>query len=458
MREKLRYTHSLKMILLVLLLTIAGCGHAVSISGQEKNDACVCDVNSSIWGFPAAKYDSVLLLVQNCHDSLQRLQAQTAISAKALPRLNAIVSSVRKRLEKFQYLKNRDLYNALYLKNLSKEIQKLHDSMNEVQIGRDARRVRQELEKFKDDVEVMYKRKIFNLETVRDKLRYLNNRVQISRTIPQDFRSSCSQHVLKNISAPVVTKLNPYSTSYVSGAWGHDTGTESDLTYWIQSLASSNMLGITVRFYKTYEDFMSGKNYKDETLVSSYSNSYAIQGPGTIVYNGVVYYECYYKPDLCAYEVKTKQFRRLTLPDAGFNNKFPYCYYSCLDYTDISLSADDKGLWAIYATEANYGNIVVSRVDPEGFNITHTWKTRLFKRSVTNTFIVCGVLYATRFINTYKEEVFYAFDLTTGLEDNTLAIPMDKVAAGVASLHYNPKDMMLYMYNGGYMLSYQAYF
>ncbi|KAF5893466.1 olfactomedin-4-like, partial [Clarias magur] len=176
------------MILLVLLLTTAGYGHAVSVSGQEKNDACVCDVNSSIWGFPAAKYDAVLELVQNCQDSLQKLQAQTAISAKALPRLNAIVRSVRKRLEKFQYLKNKGLYNALYLKNLSKEIQELHDSMNEVQTGKEARRVRQELEKFKDDVEVMYKRKIFNLETVRDKLRYLNNRVQISRTIPQDFR------------------------------------------------------------------------------------------------------------------------------------------------------------------------------------------------------------------------------------------------------------------------------
>lgn len=61
-----------------VLCVFKGCGHAVSISGQEKNDACVCDVNSSIWGFPAAKYDSVLLLVQNCHDSLQRLQAQVS--------------------------------------------------------------------------------------------------------------------------------------------------------------------------------------------------------------------------------------------------------------------------------------------------------------------------------------------------------------------------------------------
>jgi len=29
--------------------------------------------------------------------------------------------------------------------------------------------------------------------------------------------------------------------------------------------------------------------------------------------------------------------------------------------TDIDLAADENGLWAIYATEANNGNIVIAR-------------------------------------------------------------------------------------------------
>ncbi|XP_053487762.1 olfactomedin-like [Ictalurus furcatus] len=449
------------MILLVLLLAAAGSGHAHSVQGQEKNGACVCEVNSSIWAFPASKYDSVTELLQRCQDSLQNLQTQTVTGVKTVPEMEATLNNVTKRLKRFQYLNNQGLYNALHLNQLSQEIQQLHNTMNNVDLdkpGGEAQRIRTELRKFQEEVNKMYKNNVFNLETTREKLRSLSNRAQTCRTIPQGFRSSCSQRTMKNISAPVVTKLNPFSTSFIAGAWGHDPGLDGEEAYWIQPLANGNRLGITVRFYQTYEDFMAGRNHRDESLANSYTHANAIQGPGTIVFKGVVYYQCYNLPELCAFDVKTKQVRRLTLPDAGFNNKFPYCYYNCLDWTDINLSADDKGLWVMYATEANHGNMVVSRVDIEGFNVTHTWKTRLFKRSVTNTFIVCGVLYATRYINTYKEEVFYAFDTTTGMEDNTLSIPMEKVAAGVANLHYNPTDMRLYMYNGGYMLAYQAYF
>ncbi|KAI5105554.1 olfactomedin-4-like, partial [Silurus meridionalis] len=447
------------MILLVLLLAVSGRGQAHSVRGQEINGACVCEVDSKVWAFPTAKYDDMTELLQNCKDSLQHLHTQTETSTKTMPEMEVKLKNMTERLEKYQYLNTQGLYNALHLKQLSQEIQQLHDTMSNVQTSKgDAQQIHTELQKFQEDVNKMYKKNIFNLETMREKLRSLGNRVQTCRTIPQDFRNSCSQRMMRNISAPVVTKLNPFSSSFIAGAWGHDINSDGEEIYWIQPLANSHRLGITVRFYQAYEDFMAGKNHRDETLVSSYTHANAIQGPGTIVYKGVVYYQCYNTPELCAFDLKTKQFQRLALPDAGFNNKFPYCYYNCLDWTDINLSADDKGLWVIYATEANHGNIVVSRVDTEDFSITHTWKTRLFKRSVTNAFMVCGVLYATRFINTYKEEVFYAFDTTTGAEDNTLSLSMEKVAAGVANLNYNPTDTKLYMYNGGYMLAYQAYF
>ncbi|KAI5617234.1 olfactomedin-4-like, partial [Silurus asotus] len=429
---------------------------AHSVRGQEINGACVCEVDSKVWAFPTAKYDEMTELLQNCKDSLQHLPTQT--STKTMPEMEVKLKNMMERLKKYQYLNTQGLYNALHLQQLSQEIQQLHDIMSNVQTSKgEAQQILTELQKFQEDVNKMYKKNIFNLETMREKLRSLGNRVQTCKTIPQDFRNSCSQRMMRNISAPVVTKLNPFSSSFIAGAWGHDINSDGEEIYWIQPLANGHRLGITVRFYQAYEDFMAGKNHRDETLVNSYTHANAIQGPGTIVYKGVVYYQCYNTPELCAFDLKTKQFRRLALPDAGFNNKFPYCYYNCFDWTDINLSADDKGLWVIYATEANHGNLVVSRVDTKDFSITHTWKTRLFKRSVTNAFMVCGVLYATRFINTYKEEVFYAFDTTTGAEDNTLSLPMEKVAAGVANLHYNPADTKLYMYNGGYMIAYQAY-
>lgn len=148
----------------------------------------------------------------------------------------------------------------------------------------------------------------------------------------------------------------------------------------------------------------------------------------------------------------------MKLDGAGIDNKFPFCYYSCRDWTDIDLEADQDAVWVIYATEENHGNIVVSRLDPLELNITHTWKTRLFKRSVTSTFMVCGVLYATRYVSTYQEEVFYAFDTTTGKEINTLSLAFEKVSAGIANLNYNPVDGKLYLYNDAYLLAYDTFF
>lgn len=262
---------------------------------------------------------------------------------------------------------------------------------------------------------------------------------------------------MRNISAPIITKMNPLSKSYISGAWGHDTHDGENL-YWVQSLANGNRQGITVRLYGSYEDFMAGRNHRDESLANSYTHADAIQGSGSLLYDGVLYYQCYNKEELCSFDVKTKKIKRLQLPDAGINNKFSYCYYSCRDWTDFSVSADRQGLWVIYATEANHGNLVVSRVNVEDFNVTHTWMTRMFKRSVSHAFMVCGVMYATRYVDTYREEVFYAFDTNTGTEDNTLSLPLEKVARGVANLHYNSNDMKLYMYNDGYLLAYNAYF
>ena len=46
------------------------------------------------------------------------------------------------------------------------------------------------------------------------------------------------------------------------------------------------------------------------------------------------------------------------LPRANYHGTSPYGPDL---YGDIDLAVDESGLWAIYATEANDGNIVVSK-------------------------------------------------------------------------------------------------
>lgn len=264
-----------------------------------------------------------------------------------------------------------------------------------------------------------------------------------------------------------MTKISPYGKTYISGSWGKEAQQdvkEQKNSFWVQPLLSSHILGHTLRVYQTYEDFMASTNHRDFSVAPSSTHVNAIEGPSAVLYGGALYYHCYRSPDICRYSLATNAVKRVTLPGTGvgFNNKFPYCYYDCRLNSDVDLEADETGLWAIYATVGNHGNLVLSRLswdaEAETLNITQTWETRLFKKAVSNAFMACGVLYATRYVDEYREEVFYAFDAATGKEDNSLAMPLEKVAKGVASLSYNPTDRQIYMYNDAYLMAYQAQF
>lgn len=433
---------------------------AQKIQGVQTDDSCVCKLSSSIWAFPAVRFEGVQKQLQTCEDNLLQFNKKVKDSNARLPKMELTLKNIKTRLNRFEYLDTKGLYNTLNLQQLTEEIDSIYYTardVNKKSPSKETTDLLKELTTARKDVENMYKNNIFNLETMKSRLRDLNNRVQTCKTIPEDFRSTCYQRIMSNISSPVVTKLNSISTSYVSGAWGREAKRGSKERFWEHWLVSGNKLGNTIRMYNSHEDFMGSKNYKDESIASSYSHQNAVQGSGTILYDNTVFYQCYGTAEICSFNITTQATKRVELAGAGINNKFPFCYYSCRDWTDIDLEADQNGVWVIYATDENHGNIVVSRLEPVSLNITHTWKTRLFKRSVTSTFMVCGVLYATRFVNTYKEEVFYAFDTTTGHEINTLSLPFEKVSAGIANLNYNPVDRRLYMYNDGYLLAYNTF-
>ncbi|XP_041077241.1 uncharacterized protein LOC121296103 isoform X3 [Polyodon spathula] len=125
---------------------------------------------------------------------------------------------------------------------------------------------------------------------------------------------------------------------------------------------------------------------------------------------------------------------------------------------DIDLTTDESGLWVIYTSQAKFGNIILSRLDAGNLTLLQTWYTSLQKKIITNAFMACGVLYATRFIDSSYDEVFYSFDTITGVERSTLAIPFKKISTNIQHLNYNPRNRMLYVYNDAYILSYQAVF
>ncbi|XP_010882357.2 olfactomedin-4-like [Esox lucius] len=458
------------MLIFLLLLTTAGHGDAQRFNGLQKDDSCSCKVNSSVWAFPTVRFEGVQQLVEECGESLKQLQAQVMLSTEMIPKILATFNNLTARLEPYQYLNNLGLYTPLQLRQLAQELTELEKdiaSVHNLKPSHQTQELTNEISKVRKKVDRMHLSNTFNMKTVKEKLRTLKNGVETCRTIPEKFISKqgvCSQRIMSNISTPVSQKISPFGKSYVSGSWGRQAKKSTDDEeviedfYWVQPLVSSNRLGNVVRRYKTYDDFMASRNQEDVSVAPSYSHANAIQGSGTVVYGNAVFFNCYMSTELCRYDLQTKATRRLNIPDLGANNQFPYCYYNCKDWTDVDFAVDETGLWVIYTTLGNHGNLMLSRLDSQAFNVTHTWTTRLFKKSVTNAFMVCGVLYATRYVDRFREEVFYAFDTATGQDDNTLALPLEKIEGGVASLTYNPIDRQLYMYNEGYLLSYKAIF
>ncbi|XP_022062507.2 olfactomedin-like [Acanthochromis polyacanthus] len=458
------------LLLLLLLWNTLGVG-SQRIPGLRKNGSCVCRVNSTMWTFPAVKFESVLEEVDACQDSLGLMQTQVVLSRQRLPQMKAQVEEVWKRLQPHLYLQHQGLYTELDLRQLEHELQQLETHIRELhqQLNNThTHTLYKQVDKLRSDVIRMQTSDSVNMKTVREKLRLLKNNMESCKSIPKDYRgvdSYCLKGLIQNISDPVTTKVVPHGKSYISGSWGKQAQMGSKVQknlYWVQPLLSSHIWTNMLRVYHTYQDLMSSSNYRDFTITSSYSDRSTVEGPGSVLYGEALYYNCYRSADICRYDLNTQQVHRVTLPGAGFNNKFPYCYYDCRLNSDVDVEADETGLWALYATVGNHGNLQASRLvwdaEAKTLNVTQTWRTRLFKKAASNAFMACGVLYVTRYVDEHREEVFYAFDTATGREDNSLALPLEKIAKGVSSVSYNPTDRKIYMYNDGYLLAYQAHY
>ncbi|KAG8448805.1 hypothetical protein GDO86_015759 [Hymenochirus boettgeri] len=262
---------------------------------------------------------------------------------------------------------------------------------------------------------------------------------------------TCKHGGLANISKPFVVQLNWLGFSYKFGGWGKDsfTGAEQDI-HWVAPLQTDGRMMNIIRLCPSYDDLLLYKRPTDKTI----GYTIAGQGGGMIVFNNSIYYNCYNTRDICKYNLDTNAVERKVLTDATFNNRFSY---SSSSWQDIDLASDEDGLWVIYSTEQNAGNIVIGKLGSISLVVEKTWSTSQYKPAVTNAFMVCGVLYATRTLNTRKEEIFYMYDTKTNKEGQ-LSIILEKMMENVQSLSYNPNDHKLYMYNDGYLITYDLSF
>ncbi|XP_055964972.1 olfactomedin-4 [Sorex fumeus] len=261
---------------------------------------------------------------------------------------------------------------------------------------------------------------------------------------------SCSHGGVVNISDPHIVKLNYAGFSYKYGAWGREYSLQNPDKgrYWVAPLEKDGRQLRYFRLYETFSDLLLYKTYR------SYEINYG-QGGGAVVYNNTMYVNWYSSRNIASINLTSNTVvLNQPLPNAAYNNRFSYAN---VGWQDFDFAVDETGLWVIYSTEDDGGSIVISKLNDTTLQVLNTWHTTQYKPAVSNAFMVCGTLYATRVVNTRIDELFYYYDTNTGKEGQ-LSIKLEKVMENVQSINYHPFDRKLYVYNDGYLLNFDLTF
>ncbi|KAL6480787.1 hypothetical protein MHYP_G00118200 [Metynnis hypsauchen] len=434
---------------------------------------CVCELKNSERPFPMDKLDSIRTAASECNRTIipDKMEEMDVLTLGLQRRLEQLEDSVAV-LEKED---DGELYGAVSLRIVELELAEVLELM--VKLNRTIRSHQQlseatstklqsmveemqDLEEF-DHMHVV--KKLQENQRMKRDLANCQHELQVTPHPPTPAPGHCPQGQLVSVSGPRTYTLTQYGTSYSYGTWGKDPnpppGKES--VHWLVALTSSNVFANYIRQYSSLSTIVVGVGHTDTVISPSNPTTNTIQGPNVVMYGDALYYGCYNTPSICRFNMTARTVTNVALPqNSGFNNKFPFGHLdTTYVYTDLDFATDESGVWVIYTSPENFGNIIISKVLTDSPpTLGKTWQTSLHKRTVTNTFMACGVLYATRFLNKETEEIFYSFDTVTGEERYDLRIQIKKMQTNVQSLNYNPQDRMLYMYSDAYILSYDVIF
>lgn len=197
-----------------------------------------------------------------------------------------------------------------------------------------------------------------------------------------------------------------------------------------------------VREYKSMADFVSGAESR------TYNLPFKWAGTNHVVYNGSLYFNKYQSNIIIKYSFDLgRVLAQRSLEYAGFHNVYPYTWGG---FSDIDLMADEIGLWAVYATNQNAGNIVISQLNQDTLEVMKSWNTGYPKRSAGESFMICGTLYVTNSHLT-GAKVYYSYSTKTSTYEYT-DIPFHNQYFHISMLDYNARDRALYAWNNGHQV------
>ncbi|CAL8272008.1 unnamed protein product [Arctogadus glacialis] len=243
-----------------------------------------------------------------------------------------------------------------------------------------------------------------------------------------------------------------YEAEQQAGAWCKDPLQAGDKIYFMPWTPYRTD---TLIEYSSLDDFQNSR----QTV--TYKLPHRVDGTGFVVYDGAVFFNKERTRNIVKFDLRTRiKSGEAIINNANYHDTSPYKWGG---KTDIDLAVDENGLWVIYATEQNNGMMVLSQLNPYTLRFEATWDTAYDKRSASNAFMVCGVLYVVR--STYEDNesevskslIDYVYN-TKQKHGEYVDIHFPNQYQYIAAVEYNPRDNQLYVWNNFYILRYNLEF
>ncbi|XP_054634889.1 adhesion G protein-coupled receptor L3 isoform X11 [Dunckerocampus dactyliophorus] len=243
-----------------------------------------------------------------------------------------------------------------------------------------------------------------------------------------------------------------FESDHQSGAWCKDPLQASDKIYYMPWTPYRTD---TLTEYSSKEDFIAGRP------TTTYKLPHRVDGTGFVVYDGALFFNKERTRNIVKFDLRTRiKSGEAIIANANYHDTSPYRWGG---KSDIDLAVDENGLWVIYATEQNNGRIVVSQLNPYTLRIEGSWDTSYDKRSASNAFMICGVLYVVKTV--YEDDdnegtgnkIDYMYNTDKSKEMN-VNIPFPNSYQYIAAVDYNPRDNLLYVWNNYHVVKYSLDF
>lgn len=243
-----------------------------------------------------------------------------------------------------------------------------------------------------------------------------------------------------------------FESDHQSGAWCKDPLQASDKIYYMPWTPYRTD---TLTEYSSKDDFIAGRP------TTTYKLPHRVDGTGFVVYDGALFFNKERTRNIVKFDLRTRiKSGEAIIANANYHDTSPYRWGG---KSDIDLAVDENGLWVIYATEQNNGKIVISQLNPYTLRIEGTWDTAYDKRSASNAFMICGILYVVKSV--YEDDdneatgnkIDYIYN-TDQSKDSLVDVPFPNSYQYIAAVDYNPRDNLLYVWNNYHVVKYSLDF